>query len=307
MRQTLYALILIFLLNACATGVPKIRIDGSSTVYPITEAVVEEFVKKNKNTKITVGHAGTGGGLKKFCRNEIDITNASRNIKKKEIEACKGNDIDFLELSVALDGLAIVVHPSNDWAKDITVAELKKMWEPAAQDKIKYWDQIRSTWPHKPLNLYGAGVSSGTYDYFTEAIMGESHASRGDYNASEDDNVLVSGIAGDPYALGFFGVAYYEENHDKLKLVPVDDQKPDNGNGAILPTVENVKSGQYAPLSRPLFIYVNKKSTRRTDIQEFVRFYLQNVATYTREVGYIPMSAEDYQKEMIKFQDFIKR
>jgi phosphate transport system substrate-binding protein len=306
MKQTVYALILLFLLNACVSGGHKIRIDGSSTVYPITEAVVEEFVKKNRNTKITVGHAGTGGGLKKFCRNEIDITNASRNIKKKEIEACKGNGIDFLELSVALDGLAIVVHPSNDWAKDITVAELKKMWEPAAQDKIKYWDQIRPTWPHKPLNLYGAGVSSGTYDYFTEAIMGESHASRGDYNASEDDNVLVSGIAGDPYALGFFGVAYYEENRDKLKLVPVDDENPNNGNGPILPTVENVKSGQYAPLSRPLFIYVNKLSARRTDIQEFIHFYLENVADYTREVGYIPMSKEDYQKEMAKFQDFIK-
>lgn len=307
MRQTLYGLILLLLLNACSTGVPKIRIDGSSTVYPITEAVVEEFVKIHNTSKITVGHAGTGGGLKKFCRNEIDITNASRNIKKKEIEACKGNDIDFLELSVALDGLAIVVHPSNDWAKDITVAELKKMWEPAAQDQIKFWDQIRPSWPHKPLNLYGAGVSSGTYDYFTEAIMGESHASRGDYNASEDDNVLVSGIAGDPNALGFFGVAYYEENHGKLKLVPVDDGKPENGAGPILPTVENVKSGRYAPLSRPLFIYVNKKSSQRSDIQEFIHFYLQNVATYTREVGYIPMTSDDYQKELSKFRAFVNR
>ena len=283
----------------------NIQIDGSSTVYPITEAVAEEFRAEAPNVKVTVGVSGSGGGFKKFSRGEIDITNASRSIKPAETEVAKSNNITYLEIPVAFDGLTVVVHPDNDWVKDITVAELKKIWEPAAQGKITRWNQIRPEWPDKEIHLYGPGVESGTYDYFTEAIVGESHASRGDYTASEDDNVLVQGVSTDPLALGFFGHAYYEENQSKLKAVPVDDQNDANGKGPILPTVENVKNGTYAPLSRPLFIYVSSKAVARPEVVEFVNFYLDNASHLSEEVGYIPMPAEQYQEQKAKFQEFV--
>ena len=282
----------------------SIQIDGSSTVYPITEAVAEEFRVDAPDVKVTVGVSGSGGGFKKFSRGEIDITNASRSIKPAEAEVAKQNNITYLEIPVAFDGLTVVVHPENTWVKDITVAELKKIWEPAAQGKIKRWNQIRPEWPDKEIHLYGAGVESGTYDYFTEAIVGESHASRGDYTASEDDNVLVQGVSTDPLALGFFGHAYYEENKSKLKAVPVDDQNDANGKGAILPTVETVKNGTYAPLSRPLFIYVSSKAVARPEVVEFVNFYLDHAAALSQEVGYIPMPAEQYKEQKTKFQEF---
>lgn len=254
------------LLGACGGNNPEeagsdlagsIEIDGSSTVYPITEAMAEEFRAEAPDVKVTVGVSGTGGGFKKFTRGDIDIVNASREISPAEAELAKTNSVSYVELPVAYDGLTVVVHPENDWAKDITVAELKKIWEPAAQGTIKTWNQIRPEWPNRPLRLYGAGVESGTYDYFTEAIVGESHSSRGDYTASEDDNVLVQGVSTDPNALGFFGYAYYEENKGKLKAIPVDDEDESNGAGAILPSIQTVKDGTYAPLSRPLFIYVS--------------------------------------------------
>jgi phosphate transport system substrate-binding protein len=278
----------------------EIKIDGSSTVYPITEAVAEEFRVEQPEVKVTVGVSGTGGGFKKFSRGEIDINDASRPIKEQEATACKENNINSVELKVAYDGLVIVVSKENTWVDKFTVAELKKIWEPEAQEKITTWNQIRPEWPKEKFSLYGPGVASGTYDYFTEAIVGKSGSSRGDYTASEDDNVLVQGIAGDKNGIAFFGLAYYEENKDKLKLVGVD-----NGNGAILPSVETVKGGTYAPLSRPVFIYVTDAAAKRVEVSTFVNFYLNNAPTLVPDVGYIPLNPEEYQTELAKFKTFI--
>jgi phosphate transport system substrate-binding protein len=283
----------------------EVKIDGSSTVYPISEAVAEEFRTVQPDVKVTVGLSGTGGGFKKFSRGETDINNASRHIKEGEIKSCEENNIHYLELEVAFDGLSVVVNPANDWVKDITVAELKKMWEPEAQGKITKWSQIRAGWPDTEFHLYGAGTESGTYDYFTEAIVGESHKSRGDYTASEDDNILVQGVAGDKNALGFFGFAYYEENKEKLKLVPVNDENDANGAGAILPSVETVKNKTYSPLSRGLYVYVNSVAVDRPEVNEFVKFYLDNAGALTREVGFIPMSDEEYAAQKKKYEEFM--
>ncbi len=277
----------------------EIKIDGSSTVYPITEAIAEEFRASYPKVRVSVGVSGTGGGFQKFSRNETDINDASRPIKAGEQQACKDNNIDYLELKVAIDGLAVLINKSNDWVDHFTVEELKKIWEPAAQGKITNWNQIREGWPDKPFNLYGPGVASGTYDYFTEAIVGQSGSSRGDYTASEDDNVLVQGIAGDKNALGFFGLAYYEENRDKLKLVGVD-----NGSGVILPTSETVRDGSYSPLSRPVFVYVNSEAAKREEVVKFVDFYLDNAATLVPDVGYIALPAEEYKKGKSAFAAF---
>lgn len=284
----------------------SISIDGSSTVYPITEAIAEEFRNEAPGVKVTVGLSGTGGGFKKFSRGEIDINNASRSIKNEEAEQCKLNNIQFTELTVAYDGLAVVVHPENNWVTDLTVAELKKIWEPEAQEKIKFWNQIRPEWPKEEIHLYGAGVESGTYDYFTEVIVGKSHSSRGDYTGSEDDNVLVQGVSGDKYALGFFGLAYYEENATKLKAVGIDDQKDENGKGPILPSVETVRNKTYAPLSRPLFIYVNSKAAKRPEAVRFIEFYLQSAEELTKAVGYVPMTEDEYRAQQEKFNNYIK-
>ena len=282
----------------------SIEVDGSSTVYPITEAVAEEFRVEAPDVRVTVGVSGTGGGFQKFSRGTIDIVNASREINPAEASQAEENGVSYVELPVAYDGLTVVVHPENDWAKDITVEELKKIWEPAAQGTIKTWNQIRPEWPDRPLRLYGPGVESGTYDYFTEAVVGKSHSSRGDYTASEDDNVLVQGVSTDPNALGFFGYAYYEENKDKLKAIPVDDGDESNGAGAILPSIETVKDGSYAPLSRPLYIYVSSNISDNPAGVEFVNFYLDNAAVLSEEVGYIPLPAELYEEQKEKFNEF---
>src|SRR3990170_2549273 len=281
-----------------------IKIDGSSTVFPITEAVAEEFQKNRKGIKVTVGISGTGGGFKKFCNGETNISDASRPIKPSEVELCGNNKIEYIELPVAYDGLAVMVNPKNTWATHMTVKELKNLWEPEAQGKVTRWSQIRPGWPDKEIHLFGAGVDSGTYDYFTEAIVGKEHSSRGDFTASEDDNVLVQGIATDPLALGFFGVAYYEHNKDKLTLVAVDDEKPENGKGPILPTYENVVNGTYQPLSRPIFIYVSKKAAAKPEVDRFVKFYLKNGAALSKEVGYIALPALAYE---LGFKRFEKR
>lgn len=295
--QPLTFLLLSCLLTSCFKQYRgRISIDGSSSVYPITEAVAEEFRKLHGDIRVTVGVSGTGGGFKKFSRGETDISNASRPIKKSEIEACKANGIDFIEMPVAYDGLAIVVSPANDFVDHLTVEELKKMWEPAAQDKIHSWKQIRSTFPDEPLRLYGAGTSSGTYDYFTEAIVGEAKSSRGDYTASEDDNVLVQGVSSDKGALGFFGLAYYEENKSKLKLVGID-----AGKGVVYPNDSTVRTGVYAPLSRPEFIYVNAQSATSPVIKEFIKFYIEQAAPLVKEVGYVPLPAEVYQLSYNRF------
>ncbi|MCX8144555.1 MAG: PstS family phosphate ABC transporter substrate-binding protein [Bacteroidia bacterium] len=279
-----------------------INIDGSSTVYPITEAVAEEFKKVYPDVKVAVALSGTGGGFKKFVRGETDINDASRPISHYEDSVAKANGIEYIELVVAYDGLAVVVNPKNTWCNDIKVEELKKIWEPEAQGKITHWNQIRPEWPNQPLHLYGAGVESGTYDYFTEAIVGKAHSSRGDYTASEDDNVLVQGVSSDVNALGFFGFAYYEENKDKLKLVAVD-----NGNGPVLPSVETVKNKTYSPLSRPLFIYINNKAAERKEVQEFVSFYLDKITSLVPEVGYIPLSNDELQAVKTKWEEFLSK
>jgi len=268
-----------------------IKIDGSSTVYPITEAVAEEFQKMKKGAvKVTVGISGTGGGFKKFSRGEIDISDASRPIVKKEMDACKEAGIEYIELPVAYDGLAVMVNPKNNWVTSMTVADLKKIWEPAAERKITKWNHVNPAWPDVPLKLYGPGVDSGTFDYFTEAIVGKSRSSRGDFTASEDDNVLVQGIASDRGGLGFFGYAYYAENPDKLKLVAID-----GGKGPILPSEKTVMDGTYNPLSRPIFIYVNKKAAARPEVKEFVEFYLKEAPKLVKQVKYIPLPEKAYK------------
>lgn len=278
-----------------------IKMDGSSTVYPITEAVAEEFGKQNASVKTTVGISGTGGGMKKLSAGEIDIADASRPIKGSEVEMCKRGGIEYIELPIAYDALSVVVNPRNTWCSSMTVRELKRLWEPAAQGKITRWSQVRPGWPNSPIRLFGAGVDSGTYDYFTEAVVGKEHTSRGDFTSSEDDNVLVQGVAQDVNALAFFGVAYYEENKQKLKAVAIDDENPANGRGPQLPTRENVEKGTYQPLSRPLFIYVNRKSADRPEVQEFVRFYLANAGRLAEEVGYIALPAEVYKLAQERF------
>lgn len=277
-----------------------IKIDGSSTVYPVTEAVAEEFRNEQPDVRVTVGVSGTGGGFKMFSRGEVDITNASRSIKAAEVAACKENHVTYLELSVAYDGLAVIVNPENNWVSGFTIAELKKIWEPEAQGTLTKWNQIRPEWPDEEIHLFGPGVASGTFDYFTEAIVGESGKSRGDFTASEDDNVLVQGINGDKYGLGFFGLAFYEENKDKLKLVAVD-----NGSGPVFPSLETVRNGTYKPLSRPLFIYVNGASGVRAEVKTFVQFYLDIVPHLAQEVGYVAMPDEAYLKQTEKFNTFL--
>jgi phosphate transport system substrate-binding protein len=268
-----------------------VKIDGSSTVYPITEAVAEEFqaFKKGK-VKVTVGISGTGGGFKKFCRGETDISDASRPITKSEMDTCKGENIEYIELPVAYDGLAVVINPKNTWVKSFIVADLKKMWEPSAQGKVTKWNQIRPEWPAVELKLFGPGSDSGTFEYFTEAVVGKAKSSRGDFTASEDDNVLVQGVSGDKGAIGYFGLAYYEENKDKLKIVPID-----GGKGPIVPTEKTVEDGSYQPLSRPLLIYVNKASVSKPEVKEFVEFYLKNAAKLVKEARYITLPAKAYK------------
>lgn len=288
-------LVIVIFMNITITKAADkiVRIDGSSTVYPITEAVAEEFQKAKKGAvKVTVGISGTGGGFKKFCRGETDIADASRPILKKEMDGCEEKGIEYIELPVAYDGLAVMVNPKNTWIKSLTVADLKKMWEPAAQGKIKKWNQVRPEWPDAPLKLFGPGADSGTFDYFTEAIVGKSKSSRGDFTASEDDNVLVQGIAGDKNALGYFGLAYYEENKNKLKVVPIINPAT---NKAVVPSLQTVMDGTYAPLSRPIFIYVSRKSLDKPEVKEFVDFYLKNSAKLVKQVKYVPLPAKAYK------------
>ncbi|MFQ5579316.1 MAG: PstS family phosphate ABC transporter substrate-binding protein [Nitrospiria bacterium] len=280
-----------------------VKIDGSSTVFPITEAVAEDFQAQSRKTRVTIGVSGTGGGFKKFCKGEIDIADASRPIKPSEVKQCVGNKVEYIELPVAYDGIAVVVNPKNNWVKDLTAEELKKLWEPEAKNKVTRWNQIRPGWPAKEIHLYGPGIDSGTFDYFTEAIVGESGASRGDFTASEDDNVLVQGISTDLNALGFFGVAYYEYNKDRLKLVPIDDNKDEDGKGPILPTYDNILKGRYQPLARPIFIYVSKKSADRPEVKKFIEFYMTQGGELSKEVGYIALPDRAYNLAHKRFQN----
>ena len=276
-----------------------VQIDGSSTVYPITEAVAEEFQKANKGVKVTVGISGTGGGFKKFCRGEIDISDASRPILKKEMDACRAAGIKYIELPVAFDALTVVVNKNNTWLNSITVDELKKMWEPAAQGKVMKWSDVNPKWPNEKLTLFGPGADSGTFDYFTDAINGKEKASRGDFTASEDDNVLVQGVSRDKHALGYFGFAYYIENKDKLKAVPV----VGKSGKAVLPSLEAVMDGTYQPLARPIFIYVSEKSMANPEVRSFVEFYIQNAPALAKEVGYVPLTKQNYDVALKNFKN----
>jgi phosphate transport system substrate-binding protein len=272
-----------------------IRVDGSSTVFVVSEAVAEEFQKSNPGLRMTVGTSGTGGGFQKFCRGESDINDASRPISQAEMTACNSAGITYYELPIAYDGIAIVTSSKATWIDDITVDELRTLWAPDAQGKVMKWNQVRSNWPDREIHLYGAGVDSGTYDYFTEAVVGKAQASRGDFTSSEDDNVLVQGVAGDELALGFIPFAYFDENQSRLKLIPVDNKKADDGNGPIAPSIESIRTGRYQPLARPLFIYVSEKALARPEIQRFVDFYLANVAKLAEEVGYIQLGDKAYE------------
>jgi phosphate transport system substrate-binding protein len=269
-----------------------VKIDGSSTVFPVTEAVAEDFQKAKKGAmKVTVGISGTGGGFKKFCRGETDISNASRPILKAEMAECQKAGIDYYELPVAFDALTVVVNPKNSFVRQLTVAEMKKMWEPAAQGKVTRWNQVNPAWPDAPMKLFGPGADSGTFDYFTEAVVGKSKSSRGDFTASEDDNVLVQGVSRDVNGLGYFGYAYYIENKDKLKAVPIVNEKGQ----AVEPSMEAVLQGSYSPLARPIFVYVNAKALGRPEVREFVEYYMKNGAKLAREVKYVPLPDAAYK------------
>jgi phosphate transport system substrate-binding protein len=277
------------------TAVKTVAIDGSSTVFPITEAVAEEFQRAHPDVRVTVGISGTGGGFKKFTVGETDMNDASRPIKASEAEQAATNSIGYIELPVAFDGITVVVNPNNAFVDRLTVEELKRIWEPGST--VQRWSQVRAGWPDQPIALYGPGTDSGTFDYFTEAVNGESGACRQDFTASEDDNVLVQGVAGDPNALAFFGYAYYAENRDKLKAVPIDP-----GDGAVAPSDETINNGTYRPLSRPVFVYVSTAAAERPEVQAFVKFYIDNAPQLVSEVGYVPLPAEVYRLALQRFE-----
>jgi phosphate transport system substrate-binding protein len=282
-----------------ANAAAVIEVDGSSTVYPITEAVAEEFQIQSGGARVTVGISGTGGGFKRFCRGEIDIADASRPILKEEMIACAQAGVKYFELPIAYDALTVVVSKENTFVDQLTLPELRRMWEPAAQRKILNWNQIRPSFPDLPLKLAGAGADSGTFDYWTEAVVGRAKASRGDYQASEDDNVTVQFVSRDKGALGYFGLAYYEENTGKLRAVPI---VPDGGTAGVAPSPESVVDGSYQPLSRPLFIYVKARSADRPEVREFVEFYLKEVGALAREVGYVELPQAAYDIARANFQ-----
>lgn len=273
----------------------SVKIDGSSTVFPIAEAMAEEFRKVNPDVKVTVGESGTTGGMKKFVPGETDITNASRPIKKEEVEGVQKRGDDVIEFPIAYDGLSVVIHKDNTWAGTMTVAELKKLWEPTST--VKKWSDIRAGFPDQPIKLYGPGTASGTFEYFTEVIVGKSKSSRADFTASEDDNVLVKGVAGDKNSLGYFGYVYFLHNKDKMKLVSID-----AGKGAVTPSEQTIKDGTYSPLSRPIYFYVSKKALERPEVKEFVKFYLTNATKLIPQVGYVPYAESHYQELLKKVQ-----
>ena len=295
------ALALTVLLTGCGGGsTSSVSIDGSSTVFPLTEAVAEEFMEDTQGARVNVGVSGTGGGFSKFLRGETAINDASRPISPEEIEKAEANGIGYIELPVAYDGLAVVVHPENDWVDCLSTNELQQLWRP--NSPIDRWNQLRDDFPDRPIDLYGPGTASGTYDYFTEAIMGESGASRSDFTASEDDNVLVQGIKGTETSLGYFGLAYYENNANDLKALGVDPDSLNSGASCVTPSAKTVQSGTYRPLSRPLFIYVNPAKITPT-VEKFVEFYLNNAAELASDVGYVAMPEDAYKLALQRFRN----
>ncbi|MDQ6418379.1 PstS family phosphate ABC transporter substrate-binding protein [Paenibacillus sp. LHD-117] len=291
--------------NAPATDAPteepavklsgEIKVDGSSTVFPLTEAAAEEFGKEHKDVRVPVGVSGTGGGFKQFCAGEIAIADASRPIKDEEAEDCKTAGIEYTELSVAYDGLSVVVSKDNDFIDHLTVEELNKIF--VTGSTVKTWKDVRDTWPAEEIVMFSPGADSGTYDYFNEAILDKAGIRNDMITFSEDDNTLVTGVSGSKFGIGYFGFAYYEENADKLKVVPID-----GGNGPIEPTYDTIKDSTYAPLSRPLFIYANNKELERPEVKEFVKFYIANIGSMAGEVGYVALPDEKYTEEAAKIQ-----
>lgn len=274
-----------------------IQIDGSSTVFPVSEAAAEAFQQTTQGrVRVTVGESGTGGGFRKFCRGETHISDASRPISAGEMATCRAAGIQYVEIPVAFDALTVVVHPSNP-LRSITTAQLRRIWEPAAQGRINNWRQVDPSFPDLRLELYGPGTASGTFDYFTEAVNGTSRASRSDYTPSEDDNVIVQGVANNQGAMGYFGLAYYEENRSRLRALSID-----SGSGPVEPSVANAENGTYAPLSRPMFIYVNAAALRRPQVQQFVQYYINNAARIAQQVGYVPLPAAAYQTYLQRAQ-----
>ncbi len=291
---------LILAAQAHAVSEEIIKVDGSSTVFPITEAVAEEFGVANKGIKVTVGVSGTGGGFKKFCHGEIHINDASRPIKDIEKAECAKNKIQYLALPVAFDGLSVIVNPQNTWVDHLTVEELNKIWMP--ESKITKWSELRAGWPDRKIILYGPGTDSGTFDYFTEVINGKAQASRSEFTKSEDDNVLVQGIAGNKDALGYFGYAYYKENKKAVRAVAIQDK----GGKPVMPTEKTIADGSYKPLSRKIYIYVNVSTAKKPEVRNFVEFYLKNVAALLNDVGYIPLSDGNYKTALQDFSKSIK-
>jgi phosphate transport system substrate-binding protein len=274
-----------------------IKIDGSSTVYPISQAIAKEFSKENPKAQIAVQFSGTSGGFRKFCAGETQVSDASRPISLAEMQACAKEGVGFIELPIAFDALTLAVNPQNTWASDLTIPELQKIWEPAAQGKIKTWNQVRPSYPNKPLTLYGAGKDSGTFDYFNEVLNGDAKASRSDYTSSEDDTILVQGIEKDANALGYLPFAYFESNQQQLKAIAID-----NGNGPVAPSRTTVEKAQYQPFSRPLFIYVNARAAQdNPTLQAFVEYYLAHAGRVANTVGYVPLPAEAYRLANIQF------
>ncbi len=273
-----------------------VRVDGSSTVFPITEATAEEFGKEHPRVRVTVGISGTGGGFKKFTVGETDINDASRPVKSNELAAAAEHSVELIELPVAFDGLSVVVHPDNDWVDHLTVDELHTIWAP--ESTIKSWAEVRPGFPDRPIKLYGPGTDSGTFDYFTHVVNGKSQACRADFTASEDDNVLVQGVSGDPNALGYFGFAYYAENKGRVKVVPID-----GGDGPVTPSIASINDGTYQPLSRPIFIYVSSAAAQRPEVDAFVRFYLESAESLVSQVGYVPLPGRSYELALARFAD----
>lgn len=284
-------------LQSYSANIQKISVDGSSTVFPITEAVAEEFGKENPDIRVVVGTSGTGGGFKKFALGEIDINDSSRKIKDSEAAAAKEKNIGFIGLPVGYDGITIVVNTANNWVDKLTVEELKKLWAPGS--KVITWKDLRSSWPNRKIKLYGPGTDSGTFDFFTEAINGKAQASRADFTKSEDDNVLVQGVEGDKDSLGYFGYSYYVTNMKKLKAIPID-----NGSGVIGPNIDTIRNQTYAPLSRLLYIYVSNTAAKRSEVKKFVNYYLVSAEKLVQEVGYVPLIKKEYEKAQKDFSKF---
>lgn len=286
-----------------ATSVSErtVTLDGSSTVFPVSRAIVQAF-NDERHASVQVAFSGTGGGFKRFCRGETTINGASRPIKASEVELCQNAGIRYIELPIGMDPLTVVVNTENSWASWMTTAELRQMWEPAAERKITRWNQVRSDWPDRELHLFGAGNDSGTFDYFTKAIVGEEHRSRGDYTGSEDDDLLVDSVVKDPAALAFFGYAYYAKNRSRLKLIAIDDGKDENGRGPIVPSPETVRRGRYQPLTRPLFIYVNRVAADREEVSDFVKYFVREAGPAVTAAGYLALPESAYDRVLARFE-----